>query len=429
MHNIFIIFFFISTLFGSSIQLIKKENPDANTTLLVIGGIHGNEPGGYFAASILATHYKILANNLWIVPNLNQASIQKNKRGIHGDMNRKFSHIKKNDKDAATVEAIKKIILNKKVSLILNLHDGHGFYRKQYQGSIFNPNAWGQTCVIDQCNLNIHQKFANLDQIAKTVRENINKKLIKKHHAFNVKNTKTKFEDEAMRKSLTFFAVTHNKPAFAIETSKNLKTLSQKVFYQLLAIEEFMNIVGIKYKKDFLLNTQELTKMLKEYEYLHINNRITLKLTNIKKTLRFIPLKSSKNRFVFTHPLGSIKRDKKGNYKVFIGNKQITLIKPEYFQLAQNCPKNFSVTTSKKTKRYSISSYFFTNDDFVINCLPKTRVNLIGYHGIKKNECSISIPLEKIRKKYSIDKKGTIYRIEFYKKDKFCAMSLVQVEK
>jgi len=428
MRILILIFLSIGMLVAVPVQLIKKENNDSNTTLLVIGGIHGNEPGGYFAASILATHYKILSKNLWIIPNLNQESIQRNKRGIHGDMNRKFAFIKKYDKDKKIIETLKKIILDPKVSLILNLHDGHGFYRKKHQGSIFNPNAWGQTCVIDQCNLNINQKFANLDQIAKTVRENINKKLIKKHHAFNVKNTNTKFDDEAMKKSLTFFAVTHNKPAFAIETSKNLKTLTQKVFYQLLAIEEFMNIVGIKYKRDFQLNIESLKKILKEYGFLYINDRIILKLTNIKKTLRFIPLKSSKNRFVFTHPLGSIRREKNGNYKVFIGNKQITLIKPEYFQLAQNCPREFGVTVDKEIKRHPLSSYFFINDDFTIKCSPKIRVNLIGFNGSKQNECGIVIPLKKIKQKYSIDKKGKIYRIEFYKKNKFCAMSLVQVE-
>ena len=220
----------LSTLVADNIQLIKKENADSNTTLLVIGGIHGDEPGGFFSASVLASHYKINSKNLWVIPNLNKKSIQRNRRGIHGDMNRKFATLRKNDKDKKIIEEIKKIILTKKVSLVLNLHDGHGFYRKENKGNIFNPNAWGQTCVIDQCNLNKNQPFGNLDDIAKTVKDNMNKKLIKEHHNFNVRNTNTKYDDEAMQLSLTYFAVTHNKPAFAIESSKNLSSLSQKVF-------------------------------------------------------------------------------------------------------------------------------------------------------------------------------------------------------
>ena len=75
---------FLTTLFllvsitltlEAKLNLIKKENPDSNTTLLVIGGIHGNEPGGYYAPAILATHYKILSKNLWIIPNLNLSLI------------------------------------------------------------------------------------------------------------------------------------------------------------------------------------------------------------------------------------------------------------------------------------------------------------------------------------------------------------------
>uniref|UniRef100_UPI0025F3B70E M99 family carboxypeptidase catalytic domain-containing protein n=1 Tax=Sulfurimonas sp. TaxID=2022749 RepID=UPI0025F3B70E len=182
-------FFFLSiNIFASSdIQLIKKENSDSNTTLLVIGGIHGDEPGGYFAASILATHYKIKSKNLWIVPNLNKDSIQANKRGLNGDMNRKFSVTSKNDKDKKIVQEIKKIILSKKVSLVLNLHDGNGFYRKKNQGNIFNPNSWGQTCVIDQYKLKQDQPFGNLNSIASIVTQNINKKLLKQHHTLGVR--------------------------------------------------------------------------------------------------------------------------------------------------------------------------------------------------------------------------------------------------
>jgi len=74
-------------------SLIKKESGKEGSTLLIIGGIHGDEPGGYFAPMLLAKHYKIESGNLWVVPNLNFDSIVKNARGINGDMNRKFAKI------------------------------------------------------------------------------------------------------------------------------------------------------------------------------------------------------------------------------------------------------------------------------------------------------------------------------------------------
>ena len=422
----FLVLLFCISFLEASVQLIKKENPDSNTTLLVIGGIHGNEPGGYFAASLLAMHYKILSKNLWIIPNLNKESIVVNRRGIHGDMNRKFATISSKDKDKQTVEEVKKIILNPKVSLILNLHDGHGFYRQKEQNSIFNPNAWGQTCVIDQCNLNKEQPFGNLNEIAKNVQKNVNKQLLKKHHIFNVKNTQTKFKDEQMRLSLTYFAVKNNKPAFAIETSKSLSSIAKKVFYQLLAIEEFMKIMNIQYSRDFELNEKNIEKIIKNYGTLQINHNILLNLRDIKNSLSFIPIKSRSNEFIFSHPLGMIKRNKNGVLNVFIGNKKITSLKPQYFKMAKNCPDTYKIEVDKKQLFIEKASEFFVKDDFKIIKSKKYRVNIIGYHSKhKKDESNISISLNNLNKRYAIDQANRKFRIEFYKDDKFCSMLIV----
>lgn len=410
----------------AEIQLIKKNNPDSNTTLLVIGGVHGDEPGGYFAASVLATHYNITSKNLWIVPNLNQKSIQADNRGIHGDMNRKFSTIESHDPDKTAVEEIKKIILEKEVSLVLNLHDGNGFYRKQHQGNIFNPNAWGQTCVIDQHKLDHNQDFGNLNEIASIVKNNLNKKLLQKHHTFDIRNTNTKFEDEAMQLSLTYYAVTHNKPAFAIESSKNLPTLAQKVFYQLLAIEEFMKIMDISFSRNFELNLKELEKIINDYGILSINNNISLNLGNIKKSLSFIPIKSAQNNFIFSHPLGSVK-NVAGEYFVYIGNIFITKLNPQYFNIDKSCPSGFRVDVDGDVAFYEKASKIFVDDDFkILQDDDKVRVNIIGYtNKEKKNESELTIRLRDIDKRFSVDEDEKIYRVEFYKQEKFCSMFMV----
>lgn len=424
-------FKFLTTLFlvlslniyaSSNVQLIKKENRDSNTTLLVIGGIHGDEPGGYFAASILATHYNIKSKNLWIVPNLNKSSIQANKRGLNGDMNRKFSVMKEDDKDKKIIEDIKNIILSKKVSLVLNLHDGNGFYRKEHQGNIFNPNSWGQTCVIDQCKLKQEQPFGNLDSIATTVTKNINQKLLDEHHTIGVKNTNTKFYDEAMQLSLTYFAVTNNKPAFAIESSKNLSSLAKKVFYQLLAIEEFMKIMEISYERKFTLNEKELNIILQEHGTMSINNNILLNLCDIKKSLSYIPIKSKDNVFEFSHPLGSIKKIH-GNFVVYIGNEKITTLKPEYFKIAKNCEQKFDVTIDGRLNSVDFASTFFVTDDFNIVDNSNFRVNVIGFKSKNaSSESGIDINLKNLDERFSVDKSQKTYRIEFYKDDKFCSM-------
>ena len=63
-------------------SLYELKGDSDGATLLVIGGIHGDEPGGYCAPSILINSYHILKGNVLVVPNLNPDSIMAFKRGI-----------------------------------------------------------------------------------------------------------------------------------------------------------------------------------------------------------------------------------------------------------------------------------------------------------------------------------------------------------
>ena len=103
--------------------LHELESGRVGKTLLVIGGIQGDEPGGFNAASLLVTNYRILKGNVWVVPNLNFLSIIMRSRGVYGDMNRKFASVKISDPDFKTVSRIKDIILDPRVDLVLNHHD------------------------------------------------------------------------------------------------------------------------------------------------------------------------------------------------------------------------------------------------------------------------------------------------------------------
>lgn len=327
MKSILILIFILSNLLASNLpfDLYKKDSSEGDT-LLVIGGIHGNEPGGYFSAAILATSYKITKGNLWVVPNLNFESLLKNNRGIYGDMNRKFDKITKDDKDYEDVERIKKIILSKEVDFIANLHDGRGFYREHWENSIFNPSAWGQAFIVDQKKLDINSKYKDLDIFLSKVQNEINKDLAKNHHIFNLKNTKTKEKDEQMQQSLTYFAITHGKPAIAIETSKNIEDLVQKVKYQLIAIEKIMKVMGIKFQKDFdVSNYDVLNNIINNYMDVSINDVVTLNLNDIRPSLYYFPLKKDGNRFNFKHPLGSVIKQN-DRYDLMIGNKRVTSI-------------------------------------------------------------------------------------------------------
>ena len=62
--NIFLaLFAFSLVLAGPSFSLIKKGEENKET-VLVIGGIQGDEPGGFFSANLLATEYNITKDAL-----------------------------------------------------------------------------------------------------------------------------------------------------------------------------------------------------------------------------------------------------------------------------------------------------------------------------------------------------------------------------
>ena len=425
MRLFLILIIFFGSLHALDFNLVKKGESENNNTLLVIGGIHGNEPGGYFSADILALHYKITSGTLWVVPNLNAKSIQADKRGVYGDMNRKFANIDPNDPDVEIISQIKQLILDKNVSLIINLHDGHGFYREKNEGTIFNPHSWGQTCVIDQCNLTNNTSFYNMDKIAHEVKKNLNQKLIEEQHIFNVKNTNTKFDDEEMTHSLTYFAVTHNKPAFAIETSKSLSALSQKIYYQLSAIEKFMDIMDIKYERDFELNQNEIEKLINDNGNVTINANISFNLNNIKKNLSFIPIQSSGNKFVFSNLIGSMKPNG-SSFDLYIGNKKVTTIHGHEYNQCQNSDTNISIIADGKSNNLKFASDIFVNDDFLIQKTKGLRVNVIGYADrVHKDESDLKIDYESLDKSYALDSLKKSYRVEFYDKNAFCGMIVV----
>ena len=406
-------------------SLIKHESSkDTGPTLFVIGGIHGNEPGSYFAASILAQYYTITKGNLWVIPNLNHKSIMMNSRGVNGDMNRKFADIDINDTDYQIVDELKKVITDPQVDLILNLHDGHGFYRKEYKNTIFNPGAWGQTCVIDQGALDCDHQYKDLDKIASAVSQGLNDGLILDHHIFDVRNTNTRFDDEAMKHSLTFFAINHNKPAFAIETSKNLPTLEEKVFYQLRAIEGYMQYMGITYERPFDLTAETLKAILKINGNVTINNKINLNLGNLRTDLSFIPLESERNNFNFTHPLGGMLQDG-GKYNLYIGNQKVSSLSPS-IHLAGQCNERMTIEIDGKEESLSFAKeYLITSDVSIINN-SLTRVNIIGFtREGKKDESNLHVKLKDFDTKYAIDKDAKTYRVEFYRDNDFCGMTLI----
>jgi len=423
-YFLIIITLILSSSANDKFDIYRLKGDTEGPTLLIFGGIHGNEPGGYFAASILAKHYSVRTGNLWVIPNTHKESIMRYRRSINGDLNRKFSKISANDPDLPIIKEVKALITDPQVDIILNLHDGHGFFRQQYQNTIFNPGAWGQTCVIDQLKLDSNNSYNDLGCIAEKVSKKLNQHLLQNHHSFNVRNTQTKKKKNEMQHSLTYFAINNNKAAFAIETSKELKTTVQKVYYQLRAIEAFMQIMGIDYQRDFELNSENIQKITENNGNIVINGNISLNLADLRKNLSFIPLQSKQNVLTFSHPLGGA-REANGFIDLYIGHNRISRLSKTHFPI-EKCEGPFEAIVDGERKSIDLPSEVKIVSDIVFNAPKGYRLNVIGFTDPRyKNELGMKIAESSILKRFSLDREKTRFRAEFYKQDAFCGMVIL----
>lgn len=414
------------------LEFSLHKNIPANTrnavkgpTLLVIGGIQGDEPGGFTAASLLVTHYKIKTGQVWIVPNLNFESIIKRSRGIYGDMNRKFSKLKATDPEFKTIQKIKQIITSPDVDIILNLHDGSGFYNEQYVDALHNPQRWGQSLIIDQASI-ATEKFGHLETLGTHIVSRVNASIQQPLHQYRLKNTHTALGDKEMEKTLTYFAINHAKPAFGVEASKSFLT-HRRAYYHLLVLEAFMSRIGIKFERTFTLTETDIKKaMYDKLQLAFYNKKVLLDVANARKKLNYVPLKKNADiAYIAGNPLLAVV-GKNNRFNVRYGNRNLTYIKPAYFEY-DNSLENIKMSVDGTVKNISLGSVVDVQHDFNIHSIAGYRVNVIGFtrKGVH-DESNHTIKLKHIRRRFSVDKQSKIFRVEIYQGKKYCGMILVR---
>jgi len=427
MKKLILFFLAAACVFAKPLEpVLIKKGADSNNTMLLIGGIQGDEPGGFLAASLVATDYEISKGSLWIVPNLNFPSIIQRSRGTKGDMNRKFANVDKNDPDYEAVMWIKELIANENVSLILNLHDGSGFFRDKFINNDKNPDKWGNTAIIDQSALK-EGYYADLQSVAERVVGKVNENLLNEEHRYRVKNTRTSEGDLEMLKSLTYYAVTKGKSAFANEASKNLNA-EQRTFYHLNAIEEYFRLVGIEFSRPFELSVKGVKSAIEKPVEVVLFDKFLLHLKNPRANLKFIPIPEGAIKYSASNPVTAVVKEGV-NYKVQYGNRVLTRLTPEFFEYSALNIDEVGVIIDGERKTVKLGSKIAVLNDFEIEKKDGVRVNAIGFSSNQKDESGVKISRKSLSESYSIDKSGKIFRVEFYEsgaKDKFLGMFLAE---
>src|SRR5690606_11190800 len=107
----------------------------AGPVVIVLGGVHGNEPGGWLAADEIAT-WDVTAGSLVVAPRMNVEAIEGFVRTTEelGDLNRLFpgdaaSELPMERMAAALVEAATEL----RAEVLLDLHESWGFYAGRVQ--------------------------------------------------------------------------------------------------------------------------------------------------------------------------------------------------------------------------------------------------------------------------------------------------------
>ena len=418
-------------------ELYKLNDGDKNApTLLLMGGIHGDEPGAYYSTDLFLRHYKITKGNVWVVPVVNPHGMFANMRGVYGDMNRKFAALSQNDPDYESIQNIKKLLANPEIDISMHLHDGSGYWRPTYQSNLLNPHKWGNCSVVDQ--IRIDGKYGELESFVVQMVADINLRILNPIHRFHVHNTQTKAKNDVEQlKALTFFSLSLNKPALTNETSKELD-VPTRVFYHLLAIESLLGQLGITFERDFELNVATIKTLLNtESLYAKIEDSIFLPLDSLRTHLTYFPLPKQSNLKQLkiesqSHLLGIVP-SKNGKLNLHYGSRKLSTLSPQWYEFEHSL-QNVKIKVDGELQSVPIGSIVYAKQSVEFEPLANHRVNVIGYvlpndNNPLPNESGVTIYKKDFKPQYSLDTNALHFRAEFYRDNAFSGMIIISFAK
>ncbi len=195
------------------------EHTPNNKIILILGGIHGNEPAGSKAIRQLMDDINKnntkLNNKIIFVPYVNYCALQLNKRKVPfiGDLNRKFPITENYNKNNLHPIIKDILVLIEQADFIIDFHEGWGYY-KEHTGSI------GST--ISPTNTDISDNVADLvyTKLNKTIDDNNKKFTILIEDDNKIKNNLDKYgKNVDIKYTLRYYANLINKNYILIETS------------------------------------------------------------------------------------------------------------------------------------------------------------------------------------------------------------------
>jgi hypothetical protein len=260
--------FFSGTQYELKAYFLRGEM--SGPTVMVQGGIQGDEVAGFLTAQVL-TRSTVRRGNLVVIPRANVPTVNTHRRQVNVDLNRRFDR----DYGQFYEDRLARVIrfLMSGCDAFIHLHEGSGFYHPTYVDVLRNPGRYGQSIIIDAT---VYQNRIHLAQAANQVLDRLNGTIVPADYQFQLFNTDTFASNTAypeQRKSLTYYALSQvGIPALAIEVSKNIENLGWKVKQQIKAAQLFLDYFGVEITPPYM-SEEEISRYLSSFGPVQVNGR------------------------------------------------------------------------------------------------------------------------------------------------------------
>ncbi|MEW5772779.1 MAG: M99 family carboxypeptidase catalytic domain-containing protein [Thermodesulfobacteriota bacterium] len=314
--------FFAGTQYELKAYFLRGDAP--GPTVMIQGGIQGDEVSGFLAAQAL-TRSSVRRGNLVVIPRANLPSVNTRRRQVNVDLNRRFDREYGQFYEDRLARVIRFLLGG--CDAFIHMHEGSGFYHPTYVNVQRNPGRYGQSIIIDTT---VYQDRIHLAQAVNQVLGRLNGTIAPADYQFRLFNTDTFAANTAypeQRKSLTYYALSQvGIPALAIEVSKSIDDLGWKVKQQLKAAQLFLDHFGVEVDLPYV-NEEEISRYLKSFGPVTVNGRTvrageTLHLTlSPGETLQVNPPQTQDASF---HPSPAVLASDRPDFNV-VGTPRLVL--------------------------------------------------------------------------------------------------------
>ncbi|MGE5379433.1 MAG: succinylglutamate desuccinylase/aspartoacylase family protein [Methylocystaceae bacterium] len=212
-----------SSTYQTRLYIVDSGVP--GPTVMVVGGVHGNETAGYKAAG-LVKDFTVKKGRLIVLPEANKSAIARHSRlSSNGDnLNRDFPQGSSETADSYIAREIYQVVKDYGVDYLVDLHEGYDYYKS-------SSSSVGQTIIYYPRN--------DAKTVAYRMASNLNSSISSSYRQFTV--LRYPVAGSLARASGQFLGVT----SFIFETSQK-QDLDTRINQQLKAVNTLLYYLGMK---------------------------------------------------------------------------------------------------------------------------------------------------------------------------------------